>query len=79
MTAADTGTYTSEECAALIEKCELEMRESMAKAARSKALYEEFNAKIQAFWLQYNLEMTTLIYRGVFDPTFCRPNDTKVK
>lgn len=58
---------------AYIEKCELEMRESIAKAARSKALYEECNAKIQAFWTQYNLEVTMLIYRGMFDPNFCKP------
>jgi hypothetical protein len=68
---------TFEERQAYIEKCELENRESQAWAARQNALMEQFNATLQAFWLQYNLEMATLIYRGMFDPNFCKPAGTE--
>ena len=64
---------TSEERQAYVDKCVLEMRESRAKAARARALYDEFNAALQAIWVQYNAEMTILIYRGMFDPNFCKP------
>jgi len=58
---------------AYIEKCELEIREAEAKVARMRAMQAELDAKLQAFWMQYEFEMRTLIYRGMFDPTFCAP------
>jgi hypothetical protein len=64
---------TFEERQAYIEKCELEMRESIAKAARFRELFEEANATLQAFLAQYNAELAMLIYRGMFDPNFCKP------
>jgi hypothetical protein len=64
---------TFEQRQAYIDKCILEMRESQAKAARTRALYDEANAILQAFWTQYNAELATLIYRGMFDPNFCKP------
>ncbi len=64
---------TFEERQAYIDQCWREIRESEAKVARSKAMYEEVNIRLQAFWQQYNAEMAVLIYRGMFDPNFCKP------
>lgn len=71
MSEPDFSTFEGRQ--AHIEKCELEMRESQAKVARMHAMQAELDARLQAFWMQYNFEMTTLIYRGMFDPTFCAP------
>jgi hypothetical protein len=67
---------TFEQRQAYIDKCWLEIREAEARVARQNALMEQFNATLQAFWTQYNAEITMLIYRGMFDPTFCKPSDT---
>lgn len=58
---------------AYIEKCELEMRELHGRAAVERAQYEAFNLALQAHLAFYNAQIATLIYRGMFDPTFCQP------
>lgn len=71
MSGPDFSTFESRQ--AYIEKCEGEMRQAMAENARRRAEYEQFNAELQAILLQFDLEMTALIYRGMFDPAFCAP------
>jgi len=70
---------TFEQRAAYIERCELEMRECQAKVAESKRLQEQFDQTMQLWHLQYEIwvwtELAPLIYRGMFDPTFCRPSN----
>lgn len=67
---------TFEQRQAYIDKCWLEIREAEARNARQKAVMEQFDLEMQLFWMRYNIEISTLIYRGMFDPTFCKPSDT---
>lgn len=66
---------TFEERAAYIQKCEIEISDAVLRVARGNAVMEQFNATMQAFWTQYSIETTMLIYRGMFDPNFCKPVD----
>jgi hypothetical protein len=68
---------TFEERQAYIRKCELEMLEAHARSARQRALMDQVDAALQAYLLQYQIEITTLIYRGMFDPTFCAPQSNR--
>lgn len=65
---------------AIIQRCELECREAMARNERQKALMAEFDARMQAWHLQYQIwvytKLAPLIYRGMLDPTFCAPKRT---
>lgn len=70
---SDPDFTTFEGRQAYIDKCEAEIAAAIAKSERQRAEYELLNARIQAVWMQFNLEITTLIYRGMFDPTFCAP------
>jgi len=70
---------TFEERQAYIDKCWLEIREAEAQSMRQKAIMDQFNLAMQAAWLEYSVNITTLIYRGMFDPTFCKPAETEGK
>lgn len=68
-----------EERQAYIDKCWLEIREAEARSTRQKAMMDQFNAAMQAIWLEYSVNISTLIYRGMFDPTFCKSAETEGK
>jgi hypothetical protein len=64
---------TFEERAAYIAKCHQEIEENVKRIEDSKQRYAHFELQMSLFWAKYNIEIATLIYRGMFDPTFCQP------
>lgn len=70
---------TFEERQAYIEQCERQIRDAEVQAYRSRLKWEEFELQMQVWHLTYELwvytELAPLIYRGMFDPTFCCPVD----
>lgn len=65
---------------AYIEECERQMREQVAKYEASKAHYEWVTQQINLAVMQYNMAMTSLIYRAFFDPNFgAQQAETEVK
>jgi hypothetical protein len=71
---------TFEERQAYIEQCQRDIREAEAKMAEQRLRQLKFDLAMQSWHLQYEVwvwtELAPLIYRGMFDPTFCRPSDT---
>ena len=65
---------TYEKRAAYIERCWAQIRK---QEAESKLRQMEFDLLLQTWQMQYQVLVWTglapLIYRGMFDPTFCSP------
>jgi len=68
---------TFEKRAAYIEQCSAQIRKQEADMAAIKLRQMEFDLAMQTFQIQYQVWVWTglapLIYRGMFDPTFCNP------
>lgn len=41
--------------------------------ARQQAAINAFNETFQAIWAVHCAQLSMLVYRGMFDPTFCAP------
>ena len=49
------------------------MEAAQAESRRQQAAMDAFNAGFQAMWAVHCAQMSVLIYRGMFDPNFCKP------
>jgi hypothetical protein len=64
---------TYEECMEQVRSDTARIEAAQRESARMQAAIDTFNTEFQAIWTIYCAELSTLIYRGMFDPSFCKP------
>lgn len=49
------------------------MEAAYLESIRQQAAIDAFNETFQAIWAVHCAQLSILVYRGMFDPTFCAP------
>lgn len=63
-------------CEDILEQAQRDQQRMEAahlESVRQQVAMETFSAQIQVILALHNFQLSGLIYRGMFDPTFCAP------
>lgn len=64
---------TADELLEQAQRDHARMQVANAESACLQAALDAFNTQFQLVWALHCAQMSALIYRGMFDPNFCKP------